>query len=234
MPALRKSFSWVVASCLVLTVSCTDAPDPLSPVASQAMAKKKPPSNSPPPDIQAPAPPAFSVVELGPTHVALAWSSTDASAPILYRIERDGQLVQYGFETSSIFAGLQPATTYTFTGKARDSAGNWSGYSAPFTVTTAVADANDVTPPTAPAGVWAYLDGGGTETLVMWGASTDNVTPQAAIVYHVLVNGVVDNSAVGTTQSRVYGVSGENVISVIAVDAAGNRSAAASFNLSIP
>lgn len=131
-------------------------------------------------------------------------------------------------------AGLQPLTTYTFTGKARDNAGNWSEYSAPFTVTTAAADADDDTPPTAPAGVWAYLDGGGTEMLVTWGASTDNVTPQIAIVYHILVNGIVDNTAVGTTQSRVYGVAGENLISVIAVDAAGNRSAAASFNILIP
>ena len=234
MSSPRQSFTWALASCLLLTGSCADAPSPLEPMASQALAKKKPLANNPPPDVQAPAPPAFSVIEAGPTHVTLAWSSSDASAPILYRVERNGALVQYGFETSRTFAGLSPSTTYTFTGKARDNAGNWSGYSAPFTVTTAAADANDVTPPSAPAGVFAYLDGGGTEMLVMWGASTDNVTPQVAIVYHVLVNGIVDNSAVGTTQSRVYGVAGDNVISVIAVDAAGNRSAAATFNIAIP
>jgi hypothetical protein len=246
MSARRQSFSWALASCLVLTGSCGDEPGPLEPVASQALAKKKPPTNppppdtetpptnNPPPDTQAPTPPAFSVTALGPTHVTLAWSSTDLSTPILYRIERNGELVQYGFESSRTFAGLQPSTAYTFTGKARDGAGNWSTYSAPFTVTTAAADANDATPPTAPAGVWAYLDGGGTEMLVYWGASSDNVTPQVAIVYHVLVNGVVDNSAVGTTQSRVYGVTGDNVISVVAVDAAGNRSAAATFNIFIP
>jgi len=246
MSSLRQSFAWALASSLVFAGSCSDVPAPLEPVASQALAKKKPPvptpppdtqpppTNTPPPDTQAPAPPAFSVIELGPTHVNLAWSSTDVSTPILYRVERNGALVQYGFESSRTFAGLQPSTTYTFTGKARDGAGNWSGYSAPFTVTTAAADANDVTPPTAPAGVWAYLDGGGTEMLVYWGASTDNVTPQVAIVYHISVNGVVDNSAVGTTNSRVYGVAGDNVISVIAVDAAGNRSAAATFNIFIP
>lgn len=229
----RQSWFFALASCLVFG-SCTDGPGSLEPVASQALAKKKPPANDPPPDTQAPTPPAFSVLEAGPTHVALAWSSTDVSTPILYRVENNGALVQYGFESSRTFAGLQPSTTYTFTGKARDAAGNWSAYSAPFTVTTAAADANDVTPPAAPAGVWAYLDGGGTEMLVYWGASTDNVTPQVAIVYHVLVNGVVDNSAVGTTNARVYGVVGDNVISVIAVDAAGNRSTAATFNIHIP
>jgi hypothetical protein len=234
MSRLRQSFTLAIASGLLLSSSCGDAPTPLEPVASRAAAKRKPPSNNPPPDTQAPTPPAFSIGELGPTHVTLAWSSTDASTPILYRVERNGVLVHYGFESSRTFAGLQPATTYTFTGKARDNAGNWSTFSAPFTVTTSAADANDVTPPTTPGGVWAYLDGGGTELLVMWGASTDNVTPQAAIIYQILVNGVVDNSAVGTTQSRVYGVAGDNVISVIAFDAAGNRSTAATFNIFIP
>jgi len=53
-------------------------------------------------------------------------------------------------------------------------------------------------------------------------------------VYHIYVNGVLDNSAVGTTSSFIIGVAGENVISVIAVDAAGNRSEAGTFNIFIP
>jgi hypothetical protein len=61
-----------------------------------------------------------------------------------------------------------------------------------------------------------------------------NVTPQVALIYHVAVNRVVDNSAVGKTWSNVYGVAGNNVISVIAVDAAGNRSGAGTFNIFIP
>lgn len=233
MSALRQSFGWAFASCLVLAGSCTDTPVPLEPVSSEALARKKP-APLPPPDTQAPTPPAFSLGELGPTHVRLAWSSTDVSMPLLYRVERNGALVHYGFESSRTFAGLQPSTSYAFTGMARDGAGNWSASSAPFIVTTPAADPNDVTAPTAPAGVWAYLDGGGTELLVQWSASTDNVTPQVALVYHVLVNGVVDNSAIGTTEARVYGVPGDNVISVVAVDAAGNRSTAASFSIFIP
>src|SRR5687767_13289935 len=121
-------------------------------------------------------------------------------------------LNNYGFETSKTIAGLQPSTTYSFRARARDMAGNWGEFSAPFAVTTTAADPSDVTPPTTPAGVWAALDGGGTEMFVMWGASTDNVTPQSAIVYQIAVNGVVDNTSVGRTDSRIYGVLGDNVI----------------------
>jgi chitinase len=246
MSALRQSVSFArAASILALFVACSDVtvPDvePLGSSAAAARRQPKPepkpepePEPPPPADVQAPTIPVFSVREIGPTHIILAWSSTDASNPILYRVEMNGALNNYGFETSKTIAGLQRSTTYTFTAKARDAAGNWSEFSAPFTVTTTAADPNDVTPPTTPAGVWAYLDGGGTELLVMWGASTDNVTPQSAIIYQIAVNGVVDNTAVGKTDSRVYGVLGDNVISVIAIDAAGNRSAAATFNLFIP
>jgi chitinase len=246
MSAPRQSLAFAVAgSLLAFAFACSEPTDPLTPLdASAAHAKKPrppapPPEEPPPPpppatDVQAPTLPVFSVLERGPTHLKLAWSSTDASNPILYRVEKNGELVNYGFETSKTFAALQPSTTYSFTAKARDAAGNWSQFSAPFTVTTTAPDPNDVTPPTTPAGVWAYLDGGGTELLVMWGASTDNVTPQSAIIYQIAVNGVVDNTAVGKTDSRVYGVVGDNVISVIAIDGAGNRSVAATFNIHIP
>lgn len=231
MSTFRRSLPWMAAAtCFVLTGSCRDARDPLAPSSPEFAAKKKPA-----PDAQAPTLPAFSVTEVGPTHVALAWSSTDASTPILYRVELNGALATYGFETAKTFAALQQSTTYTFRASARDAAGNWSAFSAPFTVTTTAADPNDLTPPSTPGGVWADLYGdGGREMQVQWTASSDNVTPQAALIYHIAVNGVVDNSAVGKTWSSVYGVAGDNVISVIAVDAAGNRSVAGTFNIHIP
>jgi chitodextrinase len=249
MSAPRQSLSFALAgSILALAFACSEPTLPvLEPLdASAADARRRPPKPdpepepepdpgpAPAPDTQAPTLPVFSVNEIGPTHIILAWSSTDASNPILYRVEMNGALNNYGFETSKTIAGLQRSTTYSLRARARDMAGNWSEFSAPFTVTTTAADPNDATPPTTPAGVQAYLDGGGTEMLVMWGASTDNVTPQSAIIYQIAVNGVVDNTAVGKTESRVYGVVGDNVISVIAFDAAGNKSAAATFNIFIP
>ena len=69
---------------------------------------------------------------------------------------------------------------------------------------------------------------------VNWTPSTDNATVQVAIVYHVFVNGVLENSSVGVPQTSVYGVAGDNVITVIAVDVAGNKSAPGEFRLHIP
>lgn len=235
MSVLRSSVSVAVAVAgLALISSCRDVPTSLD--HSQQLAARRKPSQPPPPppDTHVPTLPVFSVQQLGPTHVTLAWSSTDASTPILYRIENNGALVNYGFETSKTFAGLRASTTYAFRARARDAAGNWSEFSAPFAVTTTAPDPNDLTPPTTPGGVWAALDGGGTEMLVMWGASSDNVTPQSAIIYQIFVNDVLDNSAVGRTDSRVYGVAGDNVIRVIAIDAAGNQSGAGTFDIFIP
>jgi hypothetical protein len=47
-------------------------------------------------------------------------------------------------------------------------------------------------------------------------------------------NGVLDNSSIGKTQTNVYGVAGDNVITVIAFDAAGNKSAPGTVRLNIP
>ena len=195
-----------------------------------------------PPDTEAPTVPTFSVTSVGTRHISLAWSSTDDSPWISYQVSRDGARIATGWiaETSRTFTLLEPGTTYTFAAQARDyfanvSGGNVSSVSAPFSVTTEPDDGSDVTPPTQPSPVGADLYGdGSTEMQFSWGASTDDVTPRNVIVYEIHVNGVLENTAIGTTHSNGYGVIGDNVVTVIAIDEAGNRSIAGATTLRIP
>jgi len=194
-----------------------------------------------PNDTQAPTVPTFSVTSVGTRHISLTWSSTDDSPWISYIVTRDGVRISSGWisATSRTFTLLQPGTTYTFTAQARDyfenvPGGNVSAVSPPFSVATRVDDGSDVTPPTEPSSVWADLYDGSTEIQVMWGASTDAVTPGNVIIYEMYVNGVHENTAIGKTQTTGYGVRGDNVITVIAIDEAGNRSTAGRTTLFIP
>jgi hypothetical protein len=194
-----------------------------------------------PPDTQAPTVPTFSVTSVGTRHITLAWSSTDDSPWMSYLVTKDGVRITSGWTSASsrTFTLLQPGTTYTFTAQARDyfenvPGGNVSAVSPAFNVTTKANDGSDVTAPTQPTPVQAFLYGdGSTEMEVSWGASTDDVTPQKVILYEIYVNGVLENSAIGTTQTNAYGQLGDNVITVIAIDEAGNRSIAGKTTLFI-
>jgi hypothetical protein len=192
-------------------------------------------------DTEAPTVPTFSVTSVGTRHISLAWSSTDDSPWISYIVTRDGVRISSGWisATSRTFTLLEPGTTYTFTAQARDyfenvAGGNVSAVSAPFRVATKVNDGSDVTAPTQPSSVFADLYDGSTEIQVAWGASTDDVTPGNVIIYEMYVNGAHENTAIGTTQTTGYGVRGDNVITVIAIDEAGNRSTAGTTRLFIP
>ncbi len=191
-----------------------------------------------------PTVPAFSVTSVGMGYVTLTWSSTDDSPFISYKVTKDGVPITDGgltwvSATSKTFTLLQPGTTYTFTAQAKDSyvnvnTGNLSAVSAPFTVTTLPNDGSDVTPPTQPSSVQAF-GYGDLEMQVWWGASTDDVTPQNVIVYEIYVNGVHENTAIGMNMTpSAYGVPGENVVTVIAIDEAGNRSTAGTTTIFLP
>ena len=100
----------------------------------------------------------------------------------------------------------------------------------PITVTTEPSNTDDTTPPTMPAN----LSGSdfGEETWLVWGQSTDNLTPQSLIKYEMYVNDVLDHTLVARGKTVLYGTAGIiNVFKVIAVDESGNESAPATFTI---
>jgi chitinase len=188
-----------------------------------------------PGQVAAPTKPVVSVLDVGPTHVSLSWLSTDDGPTIWYTVFIDGQPVITLNSTSNRFTcaevlvptgciPLDQATTYTFTIRARDTAGNLSPMSDPLDVTTEAADPNDVTPPTQPVNVSASIDGA--HLALNWDAATDDVAPASLIRYDVYVNGELRAVVVGQTSALVeieYGMT--NHVAVVAVDTADNESA---------
>jgi chitinase len=246
MSTLRKSLSYILAGSILLAGAACErsAPSITSPGSSESASfAKKPPA--PPADTTPPTVPVLTATSVGTRYITLVWHSTDNSSQyISYRVTKDGvPITSSGLtwvsETSRTFTLLQPGTTYTFTAQARDSyvnvsTGNVSAVSAPFAVTTKVDDGSDVTAPTQPSNVQAF-GYGDLEMQVWWGASTDNVTPANVIIYEIYVNGALENTAIGTNMTpSAYGVSGHNVVTVVAIDEAGNRSVAGTTSIDLP
>jgi chitodextrinase len=187
-----------------------------------------------PGQIAAPTKPVVTVTDVGPTHVSLAWSSTDNSPVLLYTIYIDGEMVAGTNWKSGTFTcarvmvptycnPINQDTTYAFTVRARDSDGNYSPISEPVFATTDPIDPNDQTPPTQPANVTAENTGG--FHLVTWEASTDDLAPQQFIRYDIYVNDLLQTVVVGTTSAEVELYLNEtSTITVIAVDTADNES----------
>jgi len=184
-----------------------------------------------PRDTTPPTQPVVSLTDVGPTHVSLAWSSVEDGPNVWFTVLANGtNVTQSARDTSGTFAGLQPETSYTFTVQARDFGGNVSPVSDPITVTTEASNTNDVSPPTTPSN----LSGSnfGEETWLVWGQSTDDVTPQLLIKYEVYVNDVLDHTLIARGETVLYGTAGNiNVFKVIAVDESGNRSEPATFTI---
>lgn len=173
-------------------------------------------------DTAAPSAPAnLAVTGATSTSVSLSWSASTDNVGVT------GYTVYYGSSsvnvtgTSATVSGLTPNTSYTFTVKARDAAGNLSASSA--AVTRVTPAGNDTAAPSAPSGLQVTARSGSSISLA-WSASTDNIGVTGYIVSYgstnVNVSGtsaVISGLAAGTTYT----------FSVKAVDAAGNQSQAA-------
>ena len=191
-----------------------------------------------PADTTAPTPPAVSLVGVNPTEVSVQWTaSTDDDPIIWYQVFVNGSPdADTRDQRFAVVHGLNPETTYQITVKARDFYGqNVSAPSNVITVTTSAVSATDTEPPSAPGNLNGYdIDGAG-EINLFWIRSFDNQTAQASIVYEVYQNGVLDHTLTGLDRTILYAnQSGANLFTVIAVDAAGNRSEPASVTIVSP
>jgi chitodextrinase len=171
-------------------------------------------------DTVAPTAPTLSASGTTQTGTNLSWSgATDNVAVTGYDVYRNGTLLGSTTSTSYAVTGLTASTSYTFTVRAKDAAGNVSVDSNSVSVTT-LAPVVDTTAPTAPT-----LSASGTTssaTNLSWTGATDNV---GITGYDVYRNGTL----LGSTASTSYSVTGLTAsttytFTVKAKDAAGNVS----------
>ncbi|MFF4192265.1 glycosyl hydrolase family 18 protein [Nonomuraea sp. NPDC001831] len=158
------------------------------------------------------------------TSVALAWNaSTDNVAVTGYEVYRGGTLVTTVTGTTYNDSGLSANTSYTYTVRARDAAGNRSADSNQISATTTGGGGgDDKTPPSVPGNLRSTGVSNNSVALA-WNASTDNV---AVTGYEVYRGGTLVTTVTGTTYND-SGLSANTsyTYTVRARDAAGNRSA---------
>jgi chitodextrinase len=151
--------------------------------------------------------------------VTVTWTaSTDAVGVTSYEVNLNGTVVTNVGSTTYTFTGLQQLTAYNITVKAVDAAGNKSVNSSPLSVNTP-----DGTPPSKPAGV-TFANLTTTGFVLTWSASTDNVAVTGYEVYR-------GTNKLATVNNTTYTVSGlapgtVSAITVVAIDAANNKSTA--------
>lgn len=179
--------------------------------------------------------PAITVTEVGVRHITLSWLATGGTPYIRYLIYKNGVLInqQPTADLAYTFYLLQPATTYTITVQARDRLNTLSP-PGEIQVTTQPSNPNDVTPPTMPGNLTAYVNGGDREMSLGWTQSVDDFDAQSVIRYDVYVNGVLEDILIGKSfLQTLYGEFGVNTVTVIATDTAGNQSTAATIIVNI-
>ncbi|WP_068618212.1 PQQ-dependent sugar dehydrogenase [Paenibacillus tuaregi] len=157
------------------------------------------------------------------TSVSISWTaSLDDVGVKDYDVYKDNELVKANVKaTTYTFTGLKPDTTYNFTVKARDTAGNISNSSSPLTVKTT--NQTDTQAPTAPTGLTSPSKTSSSINL-SWTASTDNVGVYEYDIYR-------NDTLAGTTPATSFNVTGLKAnttysFTVKARDLAGNVSGA--------
>ncbi|MEV0165700.1 glycosyl hydrolase family 18 protein [Nonomuraea fuscirosea] len=154
--------------------------------------------------------------------VALAWNAaTDNVGVTGYEVYRGGTLVTTVTGTTYTNTGLNAGTSYTFTVRARDAAGNRSGESNSVSATTSGGGGGDTTAPSVPGNLRSTGVTNNSVALA-WNAATDNV---GVTGYEVYRGGTLVTTVTGTTYTNTGLNAGTSyTFTVRARDAAGNRS----------
>ncbi|MEZ0073892.1 PQQ-dependent sugar dehydrogenase [Planotetraspora sp. GP83] len=180
-------------------------------------------------DTQAPTTPGTpSCTNIGTNSLTLNWgASTDNVGVVAYDIYNDGNKLAEapGSQTSTNLTGLTPNTTYNLSVFGRDAAGNVSIGSAKVPCTTLAS--TDTQAPTTPSGLTSSNVTANSVNLA-WTGSTDNV---GVTSYEVRSGSSVYKTVTGTppaTSTTVTGLACNSpyTLAVVALDAAGNASAA--------
>ncbi len=163
---------------------------------------------------------------ISPSSITLGWDRSTDRWSFSYDIfDVDRGLIASASSISTRLRHLTPGATYNLRVRARDNAGNVSGFSNTLTVTMPAS--GDVQAPTRPSNLTAEdLNDFCGSVILRWGQSTDNVDPQSAIEYEIFRNGVFFTLATGTGFAGVYAGDGTSTWTVKAVDRSGNTSEA--------
>ncbi|HKV37161.1 MAG TPA: hypothetical protein VJP89_22660 [Pyrinomonadaceae bacterium] len=169
------------------------------------------------------APAGLAATATSSSTIDLSWSASADNVGVTgYEIFRDGGATAIAKTNGTSFSdkGLAADSTHSYVVLAFDEAGNRSALSNTASATTLSAPPQDVTPPTAPAGLTATIDGATIN--LSWSASTDDIGVTGYRVFR-------DNGAtpIGTVTGTAFSDSGQlgtHTYTVAAVDAAGNQS----------
>jgi chitodextrinase len=174
------------------------------------------------------APQRLTILDRTGTSVDLRWERPSDNVGVTEYVVSNGLTTRTvpatpaSFVTTFAFGGLAPETSFTFTVRARDAAGNLSPPSDAQSIATGVDP--DVTPPAPVTGLQATLFGH--ELELRWNPSTDNVTLQSALRYRLSFENGSTVLLDGTFFFAVRdGVSPFGCVPTVrAVDRAGNES----------
>ena len=181
------------------------------------------------------APTSLAASAISSTQVNLVWAASNDSVGVTgYFVERCAgtncsSFAQVGLTGTTNFSdtGLTASTSYSYRVRAKDAAGNVSGYSNTSSATTQAGA--DTTPPTAPATLVATASSS-TQIGLAWTASTDSVGVTGYRVERCTGTGCTSFAQIGTTTGATTfsnsGLTASTSYSyrVRAADAAGNLS----------